>query len=1518
MEKPFKAPSALPSVGLQLVITVDSRAPATTGVFPGPFNLRIAWCSPDNPQHLLTLHGNAAIGVYNRTAAAPGCPAVPLSLLAALPTGHSDDTSALRENTVLCLAGSVPVALRPWLSPKIFSSLGRIRVAGAAQVRHILAILSDPHMSSALKEPPVRAILQAALRQRGPAAARSPARCLWRSDLSDSTFVIQFKDALTLQLQELEGRSRHHAAILVLIDIAGWLGAVDSVADDVLRTAHRISERWFAENSRLLRAAEEARAGAVEYDRLRVLQARSSAYSILALTNLLPGVMTQADAAAIVFARGRLTAASALLWGSEAKALADELVPEVRRAMYGRAHVLRNFATMQVVQEGMWRVAEAVIPAERLRGTRSAWLAVRPVSTSNKVAAGCYEATLGDDNCTLVQINVLEGIVLLNGFPVGLLQKRIRDHSLFKRIFGDTRFGVVLTVDKLRWETERVCGRHYEFGHDEAGVLHIEEVIDGPNASRLRLVPHEEGARNLLGGLPFHLRGRLTAWLEPTSRALLFRAVHPMGASDADAARAPASPISFVAKFVSCLALAVYSLPLTPSYSSACDAVAAVDAAIHGVEQLLPSSDPNLQALMHSLGKFVSPEEIIALSLPGTLAVRRLRFVALSPERSFEVVDSAGEVLFVSAEYRDYALSLREQQMPGLLSGFTRYLVLDSLKPEITQRPRRLLLARDRFDASAVITWEFDPFGQLTGPTEEAQVALAYECLAVSTALPEPLSEKTGVERAMELVRQLWRNSPFSPHMIRCLVEVRELAMTSSQHGSRALACLVRYVYEASMKLAFMYPSEAAAATETVAALSNKLLRSCLGSSTEDFLVYLHDKVEANARCALHDDEERSLFCGAAITTTATFFIQKQWPALRSWGQISTRDDALLKADVALSKGWAPFSNDRGCLLLQTGESLLHDRDRLPDVFFSLYVRLQQLPATSAARRAALLDANFVAAEAAQLTLALRHETWNSAAIPVKLPHLTYAEHIDVLRAMSAALLLVAKHPSHFPVAPFHGTSPADRAISIVKCHSDDLVIADADAFAAVRCLAAGSVADDVLAFARRDWLMGELRRRGAIHATTGAPTLTLNDLLANDISHKLQTALGPLGPVDIPLGDPWSPACAVDYITARYKTVALANGLLTFLDVLRSRCADSPVNRVHVNPSTPTPPPSVAPHFGRQRPDQLPRPCQLLSSLAELRALQLQEALKQDDAKLKDCLYDSVSFVDNLRRELIDDIDRREELDRQGRPVDALSLHIAVGLCRLRAFESASLLGGASARPVGHAPPVVESHATSELGREFARELLASWQANLDTLNTAPTSAKERDPDFYASMHAALELRVSTCLIVVSRVLQAVPDTARGKATRISQAAHASAAPTILDAVRAFAAGDSTCMAGLNPFLGQEAVAEVTSAVQSLLVLHVLRDKLARLVGFATARQLSWGRNDATGVLVAEEGLLRELQSLRDLESLKRGEDPPSWLALEAQLGLTIRPLQRSIARAVTQNPGGLMQVNMGEGKSR
>lgn len=103
------------------------------------------------------------------------------------------------------------------------------------------------------------------------------------------------------------------------------------------------------------------------------------------------------------------------------------------------------------------------------------------------------------------------------------------------------------------------------------------------------------------------------------------------------------------------------------------------------------------------------------------------------------------------------------------------------------------------------------------------------------------------------------------------------------------------------------------------------------------------------------------------------------------------------------------------------------------------------------------------------------------------------------------------------------------------------------------------------------------------------------------------------------------------------------------------------------------------------------------------------------------------------------------------------------------------------------------------------------------------------------------------------------------------------------------------------NPYFTEEACGCIISDVILWLQLCVLEDKLKRILKLC---------ENANG----DEQLIQELEVKRNWSVKEHTE----WLVFEVEGCLQIRPKQYDVAKSLIDNPGAIVQLNMGEGKTR
>ena len=146
--------------------------------------------------------------------------------------------------------------------------------------------------------------------------------------------------------------------------------------------------------------------------------------------------------------------------------------------------------------------------------------------------------------------------------------------------------------------------------------------------------------------------------------------------------------------------------------------------------------------------------------------------------------------------------------------------------------------------------------------------------------------------------------------------------------------------------------------------------------------------------------------------------------------------------------------------------------------------------------------------------------------------------------------------------------------------------------------------------------------------------------------------------------------------------------------------------------------------------------------------------------------------------------------------------------------------------------------------------------------------------------------------------------------------AANFAVQPSIVDFIRSL--WNPTLLDELNPFLARglpkTSQQELRKIVLMWLRAAALEDKLTMLISLVSAESSATDVGDLTQSPSFEEAVVKELLA----ERVWSPEEHPEWLAMEVDSVLRIRPQQYAIAREMLGLPGAIVQLNMGEGKTR
>ena len=400
----------------------------------------------------------------------------------------------------------------------------------------------------------------------------------------------------------------------------------------------------------------------------------------------------------------------------------------------------------------------------------------------------CYEASFED--CVFT-VNLVTGILLVNGLPPASLPIEVVDNDLYRRVFGRRNFEVVPKAGA--WETSRlVFGRKYQFFKNQK-QLHVLET--DPNSNEVFELLDYSAIGEWAAEMKPRLKQMHSHWLCRQKGAIFLRGR------------------AFNDRSVS------YVLLLTDSHNEV------VEASVHPVpkhllsqptDQLLEqiqdfgamvlSTGQKTQSAVSFLEKFEAPDFIHTLQYSnGALCFELPRF-----ELSFELENNR----LRCKELPGYSLC-DCQVLLGTMHGFHRYLVVESCEdtrvivPEgevkRSRNGRTTVLLNNESSCDAfcqVHDYRVHPLlGKLDARNMVAQWRLAALHTATSIGIPDALYGSTGSEMALQLVRNSWTSRPRTKSEKVALENVMELSRAN--FPSVFLLCLDSL--NCSQQVSFLY-----------------------------------------------------------------------------------------------------------------------------------------------------------------------------------------------------------------------------------------------------------------------------------------------------------------------------------------------------------------------------------------------------------------------------------------------------------------------------------------------------------------------------------------------------------------------------------------------------------------------------------------------------------------------------------------------------------------------------------------
>ncbi|KAL4434355.1 hypothetical protein ABPG75_000796 [Micractinium tetrahymenae] len=222
---------------------------------------------------------------------------------------------------------------------------------------------------------------------------------------------------------------------------------------------------------------------------------------------------------------------------------------------------------------------------------------------------------------------------------------------------------------------------------------------------------------------------------------------------------------------------------------------------------------------------------------------------------------------------------------------------------------------------------------------------------------------------------------------------------------------------------------------------------------------------------------------------------------------------------------------------------------------------------------------------------------------------------------------------------------------------------------------------------------------------------------------------------------------------------------------------------------------------------------------------------------------------------------------------------------------ETGGSSGSSPAGPVNATP----------LERQMHAELEDSWDVHHST--PAAVAVKPGAADAIRAAKQVVTSRRQQAEAYLHTHLETVPEAVGwpGLCFRAQRSAGLAPEHGPLDLLRLALPRGQELALQLNPFLSAASAERLQRGARVWLQLCVLEDRLRRL-------ELLIGDESARAQLL-QELLVRRTWSV---------DEHPQWLAFEAEQQLQVRPQQAWVAKHLIAHPGDIVQLNMGEGKTR
>ena len=389
---------------------------------------------------------------------------------------------------------------------------------------------------------------------------------------------------------------------------------------------------------------------------------------------------------------------------------------------------------------------------------------------------GCFEVYHESGKASrLFSANLLNGTVLINGTPPGFLPSSIVQNPQYRRIFGSRNFEIE-PIEFRHYRTKRAFRKSliFDFVVNKSGELQIIET-NTTTGEKLEYI------RSSAMGLPDIVREQHSHWFSEKFNAIFLRGE-----------RYTQRQIRYVVKKGS-----TFFIPKKhrgDNLQKAMDTLAKCERLLLGVT-----------SLSAVLGRFEKEDFILNFLSPDKSV---LRYSLARYNLDFEQRNGAVS----SVQFRDYLLT-KVQSLGGTLPRFESFLVLKNgyeqekvLIPDLIFEKTEGDVWRLKLTPESDASMRYHVFclhsrlKNLIAADIEGRLYLAALYALTSTLLPDLRIGQPGTVIATTLVRQCWKNEPFSDEELERLLNVSQLSKRCC-----TLKLICAWLYRSSISASFLH-----------------------------------------------------------------------------------------------------------------------------------------------------------------------------------------------------------------------------------------------------------------------------------------------------------------------------------------------------------------------------------------------------------------------------------------------------------------------------------------------------------------------------------------------------------------------------------------------------------------------------------------------------------------------------------------------------------------------------------------